>query len=86
MSAHDQYTPPSRSFSEERVRGLPNLPEQCAFFDSTHQHSAVNEFTQRLRSLESVYTDVYSRVSALEKEIAKYTICHNTKKADDYSP
>ncbi len=57
--------------TENNIRQLLQPLQHEKASDYTRHYKAMMEFAQRLRSLETLYADVYSKVSLLEKEIAQ---------------
>lgn len=68
-------TVPSNSLdllSEDYIHELLKpLQQENVSADYRNQYRAIMGFNQRLRSLEVLFADLYSKVSLLEKEIAK---------------
>ncbi len=75
MSANPFFSSPEL-LSEEAVHSLlkPLQQGNNSPTDYAIQYKAIMEFSRRLQSLEKLYVDVYSRASALEKEIIKQKI------------
>lgn len=58
--------------SEDYVHGLLKpLQQENLSADYRNQYKAVMAFNHRLRALDTLFADLYSKVSTLEKEIAK---------------
>lgn len=57
-----------KSLSEERMRELLK-PLQTDKMEYLHQYERLSEFSRRLRSLESLYAEVYSKIATLEKQL-----------------
>jgi hypothetical protein len=57
--------------TENNIRQLLQPLQHEKASDYARHYKAMMEFAQRLRSLETLYADVYSKVSLLEEEIVQ---------------